>query len=212
MISLIISCSDNKPLTPERLESGVPFMDTSSKIFEIDTMHSRFVLSIASRTGKWHDMMLPIKSGRVATDADQPVATSLLAHLEFLKKDPRAEIRAFTAGDFMSVDKSPVISFDQTDINPYINLSEVNQQLPQEAIQNPSHYISGNICLRDSTRPHVFPIRFDLKGDSFLMEGITIIDRTLWNLRPGSDTLPNAKISFTPEMKLVLKLKGKRKA
>lgn len=211
-VSLIISCGDNKPLTPERLESGVPFMDTSSKIYEIDTLGSLLKMSVLTRDGKSLDFLLPIKSGRVATDADQPVATSLVGHLEFLTKDHNEKVKAIIAPDFLNVARSPFLTFDQTDINPFINLSEVNQVPPIDAIENPTHYISGNFCLRDSSRLHMFPIRFSLIKDSFLLEGNTTLDRTLWNLKPRSDTAAKPKIAFGSELKFSIKLKGKRKA
>ncbi len=64
----------------------------------------------------------------------------------------------------------------------------VNDEAVSEyAVENPTHAITGNLTMRDTTLSIVFPAKVSMTGDQIMAQAKFNIDRTKWNVSYGDE-------------------------
>ena len=97
------------------------------------------------------------------------------------------------SGDFFSVEEFPNAVFEITEVAPYANAmaSEgdakmkvvVNEEeIDEYSIPDPTHTITGNLTMRDTTLSITFPAKIQVTDDQVTATAKFNIDRSKWNV------------------------------
>lgn len=93
--------------------------------------------------------------------------------------------------DFFDVENHPFAEFELTEIVSYDTIAKTEQEVYERnntnsfeyELNNPSHKLTGNLTLRDTTLSISFPAYILFSSDQIIAKARFVIDRTLWNVR-----------------------------
>jgi polyisoprenoid-binding protein YceI len=141
------------------------------------TWTGKKVLVDASHTGS-----LKLKSGEVAYSANEIKSGQFEIDMASLKNSDlqgnpkQADLEGhLKSADFFDIAKYPTASFKITSA----------KTLPAGGMN--THEVTGDLTMKGETKSISFPIKVTAEGKDTVATGTMKIDRTLWNVRYGSD-------------------------
>ena len=187
-----------------------------AKIFHLDTSASMVTWIGTKPTGK-HNGTIAISEGSLAISDEGIIGGTVMMNLNKidvidLRDDPSDYDRLINhlkSDDFFDVTNHPDARFDLLEVTNYNDVEEVPEQqnsagefVPESAgehrVQNPTHWIKGNLTLRGSTFAIKFPAKVEITSSIIVAEAKFNIDRTQWGLvyKNEGDIRDKAKDSF----------------
>lgn len=175
--ALIISaCGTNKkteeaPIITPPQESKPVTLGT----YSIDPTTSQVNWHAEKVVGSGHDGTVKIKSGSVSLGQDISQG-SIILDMNTITDNENTEglIKHLKSADFFDVEKFSESKIELIKITP--KTGELNK-----------YEISGNLTIKDKTNPVVFEVTSTNTGDTINLIGEFSIDRSLWDVRFGSD-------------------------
>ena len=196
------------------LHSGAP----DSREYLADTNASYAEWQAARILGEPHSGKIKLLAGRLHIDNTGITGGSFAFYMPSMQlTDPnpdvkdRAKLLSHLKGpDFFNTDRYPAAKFEITAINPIMEptLAEKQQDTTTFKTLNPTHTLTGNLTLRDSTRGISFPARIEITDSVVGADARFIIRRTDWGLNYGSEASLGNQI-IRPEVKITLSVKAK---
>lgn len=163
-------------------------------------------------TGR-HNGTIGIEDGMLAVENGEVVGGTFTMNMEDIKvldEDLADEDRQKLTGhlkspDFFAVEEYPTAKFEVTEVKPFSagavasedgNRKEVvvnDEKVSEYKIENPTHAITGNLTMRDTTLSITFPASVSITDNQVTAEAKFNIDRTKWNVSYGDETDPVAQ-------------------
>lgn len=151
-------------------------------------------------TGR-HDGKFPIKDGSISISDNKVVGGTILmdlANLEITDAEISEEDRGKLSGhlksdDFFNVEAFPEAKFEITSVEPYsagsaANENEASEEDSEFQLANPTHTITGNLTIRDTTNSISFPAIVNVSENEVTAKAKFNIDRTDWNVSYGDES------------------------
>lgn len=200
---LTFSCgqSNNTVETSEAQEEA----QASGQTLQLDTNSSKVNWRGYKPTGQHHGI-IPITNGEISINGDE------ITSGEFTFDITKLEIHDLEAGsenhgklsnhlqsdDFFDAGNHPQATFAITEVSPYSSTDEIDDQeqfetenTPQSeselAPASPTHWISGNLTMRGTTKNIKFPAAVSIANGSVSAQAGFNIDRTEWGLAYGDE-------------------------
>lgn len=176
--------------------------------YAIDTSES-VVTWIGSKPTGEHQGTMAIENGHLQINNDQVVGGLInidLNRLEVL--DLEGEYKEKLTGhlkseDFFFTEEFPKAVFQITSVKPYEGEDRITQPADDTSalkteqkdedrfeVQNPTHTITGNLTMRDTTLSITIPARVEISKEEVSATSKFVIDRTNWNLKYQDETDP----------------------
>jgi polyisoprenoid-binding protein YceI len=174
--------------------------------YSIDTAESE-VSWIGRKPGGEHTGTMAIENGHIQVKNEQIVGGLInidLNRLEVL--DLEGEYKDKLTGhlkseDFFFTEQYPKAVFQITSVKPYEGEERLTQpgddtsamQTKDEdrfEVRNPTHNITGNLTMRDTTLSITIPARVEMGENQISANSKFVIDRTNWNLKYQDETNP----------------------
>lgn len=150
-------------------------------------------------TGR-HDGKFPIKDGSISVENSEIVGGSILldvANLEITDAEISDEDRGKLSGhlqsdDFFNVETYPDAKFEITSVKPYTAGTAANENADvaedsEFKLANPTHTVTGNLTIRDTTNSISFPAIINVSENEVTARAKFNIDRTDWNVSYGDE-------------------------
>lgn len=176
--------------------------------FAVDTAASKLAW-IGLKPGGRHYGTFGLQDGQLEVQNGEVVGGSLTIDLNDIDvKDLEGEYRDkltghLKSGDFFDVANSPTGKFVITSVsklegnNAATSLTEESRKEVDNAadqfvpeVSNPTHSITGNLTLRDTTLSVTFPAHVELTENGLQAKARFVIDRTQWGITFRDDTSP----------------------
>lgn len=177
----------------------VTMPDESATTYSINKAASEVRWVGTKPTGR-HDGKFPIKDGGISVKNSEIVGGSItmdLANLEITDAEISEEDRGKLSGhlksdDFFKVESFPEAKFEITSVKPYTAGTAANENADVEEdsefkLANPTHTITGNLTLRDTTNSISFPAIVNISEDQITAKAKFNIDRTDWGVSYGDE-------------------------
>ncbi|MDH5475194.1 MAG: YceI family protein [Cyclobacteriaceae bacterium] len=157
---------------------------------------------IGSKPAGKHNGTILLKSGELAIEKGEIIGGHIVIDIHSietidLKDDPERNDRLINhlkSNDFFDAEVYPTAIFEITSIGPYS--SESNNKTKEEfesehkpisadrhIVKQPSHLVTGNLSMRDTTLSITFPSRIENNDSTITAKAKFNIDRTNWNLK-----------------------------
>ena len=151
-----------------------PESKPAAGVYSIDTATSQVNWHAEKFIGKSHNGSVKIKSGSVSISPESSTG-SIIIDMTSISESENTEalIKHLKSPDFFDVAKFPESKIELTKITP---TDDTNK-----------YEISGNLTIKDKTNPISFNAIAIGAGDNIKLTGKFSIDRTLWNVRFGSN-------------------------
>lgn len=208
---LAISCSQ-KPDSHEAEVSEAQEVSTVSADamqYEVDTAASQINWFGFKPAGQ-HTGIFSVEQGSLAVEDDQVVGGSFVFDLDKVNiQDLQGEDRQKLTGhlkseDFFYTEKYPTAKFVITNVEKYnggalASSEEENdnkavvvndEEITDYRIDNPTHTITGNLTMRDTTLSISFPAEISITDEYVEAEAKFSIDRTKWNISYNDESDP----------------------
>lgn len=143
--------------------------------YAIDTENSQINWHAEKIIGPGHDGTVKVKSGTVSVNENSSQG-SIVIDMTTIKDNENTEplIKHLKGADFFDIENFPESKIELTRITPKID--------------EPNKYeVSGNLTIKDKTNPIIFEVESTNVDDSIKLNGNFSIDRTLWDVRFGSN-------------------------
>lgn len=149
-------------------------------------------------TGR-HDGKFPITGGTINVENSEIVGGTItmdLANLEITDAEISEEDRGKLSGhlksnDFFNVESFPEAKFVITSVQPYTAGNAANENADDAdsefKLANPTHTVTGNLTLRDTTNSISFPAVINVTDDQVTAKAKFNIDRTDWGVSYGDE-------------------------
>lgn len=174
-------------------------VEETAENFEIVKDASQVTWVGTKPTGR-HDGIFPIKDGNISAADDKIVGGTItidLANLKITDTEISEEDRGKLSGhlksdDFFNVESFPEAKFEITSVEPYVagsaaNENEVAETDSEFKLANPTHTITGNLTIRDTTNSISFPAIVNISDTQISAKAKFNIDRTDWNVSYGDE-------------------------
>ncbi|MDF9794835.1 polyisoprenoid-binding protein YceI [Catalinimonas alkaloidigena] len=198
---VMVSCaqkpqSDNAEVSEAQ---EVEEVSASAGTYGLDLSQSELMWNGFKPTGQ-HYGTIAIEDGAIAVENDEVVGGSFTVNLnEIDVQDLEGEDRDKLTGhlkskDFFHVEQYPTAKFVITDVNSYSGTTasteendnmavKVNdEEVSEYKLENPTHMVTGNLSMRDTTLSITFPAQINITNDQVTAEAKFNIDRTKWNV------------------------------
>lgn len=201
-ILLVASCSQ-KPDSHEAEVSeaqDVQAVSASAATYTIDTSASQLNWNGFKPTGR-HMGTIAIKDGNIAVEDGQVVGGSFTIDLNVIDvQDLQGEHRDkltnhLKSQDFFYTEKFPTARFEITKVEAYNsgaiasaeeddNMAVVvnNEEVSEYKIDNPTHTVTGNLTMRDTTLSISFPAEIKVTDNYVEAQAKFNLDRTKWKV------------------------------
>ena len=141
----------------------------------IDTENSKINWHAEKFIGKAHDGTVKIKSGEVSFNNDSSKGTVIIDMTTITESENTTQlINHLKSADFFDVTKFPESKIELTKIVP-----------TKDGIN--TYEVFGNLTIKDKTNPIAFNAVITGGSDTATLNGKFSIDRTLWNVKFGSN-------------------------
>ena len=171
--------------------------------YPLDTEASELTWYGFKPTGR-HNGTIAIQDGTLAVENGTIVGGSFTMDLNQIDvldlegEDKQKLTGHLQSPDFFHVEQYPNAKFEITEVQPYAEAKMeadtsrldvvVNDEAVDEySIDNPTHAITGNLTLRDTTLSIVFPAKVTITSDQIEAQAKFNIDRTKWNVSYGDE-------------------------
>lgn len=202
-ILLAASCAQ-KPDSHEAEVSeaqDVEAVSASATTYTIDTSASQLNWNGFKPTGR-HMGTIDIEQGNIAVEDDQVVGGSFIIDLNVIDvQDLKGEDREkltnhLKSQDFFYTEKFPTAKFEITSVEEYNNGALASfeedhdnmavvvndEEVSEYKIDNPTHTITGNLTMRDTTLSISFPAEIKVTDNYVEAQAKFNLDRTKWNV------------------------------
>ncbi|WP_160164105.1 YceI family protein [Nafulsella turpanensis] len=158
------------------------------------------------KPGGEHYGTIAIEEGTIQLKDDEVVGGTIVMDLTRLEvKDLEGEYKQKLTGhlaspDFFDVENFPKAKFVITAVEPYVAEEvpaeeevveeEVTSNFGSYELANPTHTITGNLTMRDTTLSITIPAEIEVEENAVKAKSRFVIDRTDWNLNYQDETDP----------------------
>ncbi|MEK6477576.1 YceI family protein [Catalinimonas sp. 4WD22] len=198
---LVVSCAQ-KPQSDEAEVSEaqeVEEVSASASSYALDLTQSELMWNGFKPTGQ-HYGTIGIEDGSLAVENNEVVGGNFTVDLNDIDvQDLEGEDRDKLTGhlkseDFFHVEQYPTAEFVITEVNSYNantasteeneNMAvKVNEEeISEYKLENPTHMVTGNLTMRDTTLSITFPARINVTDNEITAEAKFNIDRTNWKV------------------------------
>lgn len=210
MAGALFTACDSKPAGDvAEVGEAQEVSDIQSDVtFTVDTTQSK-VGWIGLKPGGRHYGTFGLEDGSLMIQNGEVAGGTLVMDLnEIDVKDLEGEYRDkltghLKSGDFFDVSNHPQARFEITSVTK-LDASAADAALSEESkkevdnaadqflpeVSNPTHRISGNLTMRDTTLSVTFPARIELTDNGLKAQARFVIDRTNWGITFRDDTSP----------------------
>lgn len=157
---------------------------TGGNSFTVDTTQSTITWTGYKPNGE-HTGTFNISNGTLNADSTGIAAGSFTINVASITdKDLSGEDKAKLEGhlksaDFFEVEKYPTAKFEVTKVEAYSVGSDTTKK---SKLEGATHFISGNLTLKDQTKNITFPAKVSMTADQLTANADFDIDRTNWNM------------------------------
>jgi polyisoprenoid-binding protein YceI len=214
---VIISC--NKAPQGEAAKVSAPqeaaAIDSSAAEYLVDNKASNLTFVGSKKVGDNHSGIIAIKEGKLAIENNLLVGGSFVIDManltitdEGMPEEKKAKLAGHLAGpDFFDAPKHPTATFQVTTVNPFMADTTNSSGTLDWATEGPTHTITGNLIMRDSTRGITFPAKIVVTNNKVTADAKFMIDRTLWGINYQSESSLGNKI-INKEVKIGVHLEA----
>ena len=201
----VVSCQSK----PEGTEAEVGAAQEAEAIsasavdYSIDSTASELTWYGFKPTGRHNgtieisDGMLAVENGAIA-GGSFTVDMNEIDVLDLEGEDKEKLTGHLKSPDFFAVEEYPTAMFEITEVVPYgeatleedtsrMDLVVNDEAVSEYKIENPTHAITGNLTMRDTTLSITFPAKVDITDSQVSAEAKFNIDRTQWNISYGDE-------------------------
>jgi len=198
---LLVSCGQKPEGAAETSEAEeVEEVSASASDYMINLDQSEINWNGFKPTGR-HYGTIGIQDGQLAVENGKIVGGSFTMDMNNIDvQDLEGEDRQKLTGhlkseDFFHVEEYPTAEFVITSIEEYQsgavasageddNMAVVvnEEEVSEFETENPTHTITGNLTMRDTTLSVTFPAHVEMQGDQIMANAKLNIDRTNWNV------------------------------
>jgi len=195
----------DKATTADKQEAAA----TTGSTFSIDTANSKIGWLGSKPTGQ-HNGTFALSDGSLAADNGTLTGGSFTINIASLKDlDLTGEDKAKLEGhlsspDFFDVAKYPTAKFEITKVEAYDSTKGAS------LLPGATHFISGNLTLKDSTKNVTFPAKVSITDAGVDAAADFNIDRTEWGINYKGPNNPQDWV-IKKEVNLKLDLKANKK-
>lgn len=184
-------------------------VSTAEEVEEVSASATDFSLNLDRSELKWngfkptgqHYGTIGIQDGMIAVENDEIVGGSFTMNMDDIDvQDLEGEYRDKLTGhlkseDFFAVEQYPTSKFVITEVkafqsgatasnenNENMAVKVNDEEISEYKLENPTHAITGNLTMRDTTLSITFPAKVEMSGDQITAEAKFNIDRTNWNV------------------------------
>lgn len=211
---LVVGCQQKPGGTDAEVSAAQDAAQVSASAtdYAIDPAASELTWYGFKPTGR-HNGTIGIEDGMLAVENGEVVGGSFtmnMSEINVLDKDLKDEDRQKLTGhlkspDFFAVEAHPTAKFEITDVQPFsagavadegeprMDVVVNDEKVSEYNIENPTHAITGNLTMRDTTLSITFPANVSVTDGKVSAEAKFNIDRTKWNVSYGDETDPVAQ-------------------
>jgi polyisoprenoid-binding protein YceI len=178
---------------------------------------------VGSKPTGTHAGVFKLSEGTVSVENNTLIAGSFVIDInslditdEGIDADTEGKLRGhLLAPDFFTAEKFPTAKFELVKAEPY-NASEdapatVQGKPVDWKVEAPTHWITGNLTLKDSTKSVRFPAQVSISDTQVAAKAKFLIDRTLWGLFYGNDKSLGNRFIY-PEVNIGFNFVAKKEA
>jgi polyisoprenoid-binding protein YceI len=198
---LVSGCSQSPQSDEAEVSAAeeVEEVSASATDYTLNTEESDVLWNGFKPTGQ-HYGTIGIQGGSIAVENGEVVGGSFTIDLNDIDvQDLEGEDRQKLTGhlkseDFFAVEQYPTAEFVITDVSAYnsgamasgedenMTVKVNNEEISEYKLENPTHSVTGNLTMRDTTLSITFPARISMEGDQLTAESKFNIDRTNWKV------------------------------
>lgn len=184
-------------------------ISASAVDYSIDTTASELTWYGFKPTGR-HNGTIAIEDGTIAVENGTVVGGSFTIDmneidvLDLEGEDLQKLTGHLKSPDFFAVEEYPTAMFEITEVTPFaettmeedtsrMDVVVNDEEVSEYKIENPTHAITGNLTMRDTTLSITFPAKVDITDSQVSAEAKFNIDRTKWNVSYGDENDPVAQ-------------------
>ena len=207
----VVSCQSKPGGTEAEVgaaqEAGT--ISASAVDYSIDTTASELTWYGFKPTGR-HNGTIAIEDGTIAVENGTVVGGSFTIDmneidvLDLEGEDLQKLTGHLKSPDFFAVEEYPTAMFEITEVTPFaettmeedtsrMDVVVNDEEVSEYKIENPTHAITGNLTMRDTTLSITFPAKVDITDSQVSAEAKFNIDRTKWNVSYGDENDPVAQ-------------------
>lgn len=203
LATLVFACGP-KGSTVETSEAKAVASAESATTLTLNTEASK-ITWVGSKPAGQHNGTIDIASGEISIKGDELVAgkftisINTLKNLDMAGSESAGKLEAHLMQDvFFDEANFPEATFEVTGVTTFdaANLEADKDEfktdfapakLSEILVENPTHFISGNLTMRGTTKNITFPASVSLNGGSVSAVAKFNIDRTDWGLMYGDE-------------------------
>ncbi|WP_143961648.1 YceI family protein [Litoribacter populi] len=183
--------------------------------YTVNTEASQVTWTGYKPAGK-HYGTIAIKDGELNVDGNNITGGRFVMDLtaleiEDLKGDEENYQKLYghlQSADFFDAENHPEAVFEVTEVEPFTSASDIEDQdefetdntpksSSEQAVDNPTHWISGNLTMRGNTKNIKFPARVNVNDGAVSAVAGFNIDRTQWKVAYGDESSVGNKAKDT---------------
>ncbi len=201
--TFLISSCGQKP-------EGEAETSAAEEVEEVSASASNYAINLDQSEVTWygfkptgrHYGTIGIQDGQLAVENDQIVGgrftmdmNNIVVNDEDLPEDKKEDlIGHLRSQDFFYVEEYPTAEFVITNVEEYQsgavasseddNMAVVvnDEEVSEYETENPTHVVTGNLTMRDTTLSVTFPAHIEMQGDQVMANAKFNIDRSKWNV------------------------------
>ena len=213
--AVLIMASCNKPGETVEVSDAQEVAEASGSTLKIDPSTSKVDWRGYKPTGQ-HYGFIPVTEGEILVDGSELKGAKFVFDITGLKIQDMEENNEnypklwghLQSDDFFDAANHPEAVFELTSVEPYAGgaIEDKNEfktdntpkSASEVAPENPTHWISGNLTMRGTTKNIKFPAYVSVNDGSVAAKAGFNIDRTEWGLAYGdeSNAIDKAKDQF----------------
>ncbi|MFP4091062.1 MAG: YceI family protein [Cyclobacteriaceae bacterium] len=201
-VFLVASCAQK----PESDEAEV---SAAEEVQEVSDAASNYAIQATESELSWygfkptgqHNGTIAIEDGTISVENDQIVGGTItfdmneIEVLDLEGEDKQKLTGHLKSEDFFAVEQYPTAKFEITKVEEYNSDAEASdsedenmalevneEEVSKYKLENPTHAITGNLTMRDTTLSITIPARVNMSEDQITAESKFNIDRTNWNV------------------------------
>ncbi len=200
---VLASCGNNRETveTTEAQEVG----EATGETLQINTSASEVNWRGYKPTGQ-HYGIIPITSGEVTVDGNEVTGGKFVFNITQLEvhdleagSDSHGKLTGhLQSEDFFDASNYPEATFEITAVEPFAAGDSVENKeefasdntpksSDEQMVANPTHWVSGNLTMRGTTKNIKFPAAVSVSNGSATAQAGFNIDRTEWGLMYGDE-------------------------
>jgi polyisoprenoid-binding protein YceI len=203
----LASCGGNSGTEAETGEAQEVVEIQEASSFSINTNNSQ-VLWNGRKPGGEHHGTIAVQDGAIQLKDNKVVGGTIQMDLTKIDvQDLEGEDEQKLAGhlqspDFFNIEQYPTAKFVITSVEDYAggdNIesaetqdTENNGEFDKFALANPTHKVTGNLTLRDTTLSITIPAKIEVQENQVTATSRFTIDRSKWNVNYMDETDPVA--------------------